>query len=561
VSAASKSVGSSLAGGTHAYGSEEDEASNGRIIAILLVIAVSFRLALLPFFEGYVLDQTSRTLSVAAWNDGPYPFLGTQIWPDGNYLLAWLGLFLGESLYWSSRWIGLLAALTNVPLIYLLTRREYGHFAGVLAGLAIALSPFHAVVSMNGPTSEPSYISAVLLGLVALQRFVATEQAKYLMFAGLAVGLATTFRFDGVLWGPLFALGASLTPSRTTTRMNLRRIATIWALIGIASSLYPALLVYSWWSKWGDPIWVFTVAQGNAEQFFANGHPRYGRIFYNLFATGFWQASAIFALGPIVAMVAFVGMLKSVIQRRSVPIIVGYVGISAWLAYATVTHAILAQWRYALILHVLLTVFVGSGLNLFRIRNRSRAMTLFAVGWAAGTLLVVAVPAYFSFNERGVITRQLSAVSPIQPYPYAGLRVLDWVEKNASVEKPAMVLPCVQGNIVLSLEGQPLKERKVLEDVMIFQPGGIGRTYTRDELIGIFKAKVAKPAYVLVARECAGVGFRDGAAPDIVIPPTNDDVPFDQQGLRFTPRNSDGNLRIYEVAPVETQSMEIRSSR
>src|SRR5215207_1769863 len=113
-----------LAGATgmHVYESVDEDASSGRTIAILLGIAVLFRLAMLPFFEGYVLDQTSRTLAVAAWTEGPYPFLGTRIWPDGNYLLAWLGLFLGESLYWSSRWIGLLAALTNVPLIYLLAR-------------------------------------------------------------------------------------------------------------------------------------------------------------------------------------------------------------------------------------------------------------------------------------------------------------------------------------------------------------------------------------------------------------------------------------------------------
>jgi len=490
-----------------------------RGLALALVAAVVVRLLFMVTFEGYVLDQTTRVLDVAHWDHGRYPFFGTRLWPDGNYLLPAVALKLMKGLtpFWSTRWLYLLVALSNIPLLHWVVLRGLGPQAAKWSAWALALSPFHILLSLNGATSEPAYVSAALLGIVAVQSFTREPRIAPLVYAGLAVGLATMFRFDAVLWGPIFAYCAWCGDDRFFPGRDQMRRWWVWPVVGIFASLYPALLVWRWWTLTGDPMWAMTVANQNSQQFFDAGrHPVWGVWPYRILVAAFWQLSSFVTLSPIVAALSFMGLAHLLRARRSLTIAVPFVLISAWLTYASFQATIIAQWRYGLILHVLLVACIYPGwLALKRVAPRFRLSTLVFAS-LLGAVSVQILASYASARPLGLISRQFFLVNLIQRSPYAGGRLVRWLSENTTPEAPALLLACAQRNIVVVLTSDQLKQTKRLVDVPLFIPDKNGLAYTKAEVARIFERLVQTASYVVADGDCAGIGYRDGAGQDLI---------------------------------------------
>lgn len=81
------------------------------------------------------------------------------------------------------------AAVLSVFVLYRLVSRRFGHAAGLLASLALALTPV-AVVDNRNNTSDSVLILFLLLGAWAVTRAVETEKFRWLFLGGVLMGLA-----------------------------------------------------------------------------------------------------------------------------------------------------------------------------------------------------------------------------------------------------------------------------------------------------------------------------------------------------------------------------------
>ena len=71
--------------------------------------------------------------------------------PQLFYLLQWLGSGFGAAQSeWGWRWISVLSGALTIPAFYSLCRRFTGRLAAGLAGLVLAVSPFHVYYSQEG---------------------------------------------------------------------------------------------------------------------------------------------------------------------------------------------------------------------------------------------------------------------------------------------------------------------------------------------------------------------------------------------------------------------------
>src|SRR6266480_2461819 len=425
-------------------------------ILVILLVAAVLRLAALVGFEGTIQDGVSRVGIAKAWIFDAIPTFGRTLWPEGNYLLPAAALLVWEVPYWSVRVLYAIVGLTNVWLVYLLGAAIYGRIAGATAGWIVALMPFHIVVSTDVAMSETPYITFILLALLAIVRYTAKPNPWFAAAAGLSLTLATTFRFDGVYWGiPLALAIAFVAFSRLTTPAAATRDLLLMSICGL---LYPVALFAQWSFLYPEPLYLINQARVTTHQFFVDGqHSRWPAWLYQSYVVAFWPVATFVILTPIVAALGWVGVFAAIRERhqKAVALVCGFVVISVWLAYAALLHDILAQWRYALVLAVVLAVFCAPGaraLSLF-LNLSLRSITLVAVAVA---LTWEGLIAYLAFVDHGVLTRQLGSLSPIRPNQFDSRAMLDWIENNLSSGSTVLVTPHVREQPYLSLYREDL---------------------------------------------------------------------------------------------------------
>src|SRR5215470_14510827 len=168
---------------------------------MIVVVATLIRGAVLLTYEGTIHDGTTRVATAANWLFQGSGFFGRTVWPEGNYLLPAAALLVWNDPYWSVRILYAVVGVSNVWLIYLLGRTLYGRSAGAIAAWIVACMPFHGQQSVEVATSEVPYLSCIVLSLLAIVRYARNPSPFLAIFGGLALTLATSFRFDGVVWG------------------------------------------------------------------------------------------------------------------------------------------------------------------------------------------------------------------------------------------------------------------------------------------------------------------------------------------------------------------------
>src|SRR5262245_58314335 len=114
------------------------------------------------------------------------------------YLLAPFQAWQDEPSYLTARLTMVLLALAGVAAAWWLGRRAYGPMAGVVAAAATAVATTHVAYSRMAVTDVP-----LTLGVTVALALMVTGRIE---LAGLAVGLATSAKYPGViLLAPLVA--------------------------------------------------------------------------------------------------------------------------------------------------------------------------------------------------------------------------------------------------------------------------------------------------------------------------------------------------------------------
>ncbi|MGH7555455.1 MAG: ArnT family glycosyltransferase [Longimicrobiales bacterium] len=200
------------------------------------------RLGLNHFDEGgYAMS--ARALALNELPEGLYPlqhFLSPPLFPS----LAGLGMKLfGANADWVVLGLSAVMGVATVPLLFLFGRRWFSREAGLAAGVLLALSDFHIVLSRIGLT-DVMFTFSLLLALWAFAEAEERQSWAFAALAGVATGLAWNVKYHGWLAGVIAA--AALAP--LVLRGDFRRAAAGLGRIALAAVI--ALLLYAPWVLW-----------------------------------------------------------------------------------------------------------------------------------------------------------------------------------------------------------------------------------------------------------------------------------------------------------------------
>src|SRR5437588_2190727 len=134
-----------------------------------------------------------------------------------------------------------LAGVLSVLLLYYLVRRHFGVVAGLLAALALAISPISVVTNRNN-TIDSTLVLVMLLGAWAVIRAAETGKLRWLLLCAVFVGLGFNIKMlEAYLVVPAYGLLYLLTaPRRIWVRIGHLALA---ALLMLSISLSWAVAV------------------------------------------------------------------------------------------------------------------------------------------------------------------------------------------------------------------------------------------------------------------------------------------------------------------------------
>jgi 4-amino-4-deoxy-L-arabinose transferase-like glycosyltransferase len=139
---------------------------------------------------------------------------------------------------WSARAVSALAGILTVTVTYLLGRRLYGHYAGLIGALLLAVMPYHVVVTRQVLLDGLMTLTATVV-LYCIVRYVETTSPQWLLAAGAAMGLSVMAKETSiVLIGGLYAFFA-LTPA---VRINVWDLLLAAGAMGCVVAAIPIVL-------------------------------------------------------------------------------------------------------------------------------------------------------------------------------------------------------------------------------------------------------------------------------------------------------------------------------
>lgn len=484
----------------------------------IVVTAALIRGALLFTYEGTIQDGVTRVGMAANWLFHGLGIFGRTSWPEGNYLLPAAALLIWNEPYWSVRILYALVGVTNVWLIYLLGRTLYGRSAGAVAAWIVACMPFHAQQSVEVATSEVPYLSCIVLSLLAIVGYARNPSPSLAAFGGLSLTIATSFRFDGVVWA--IPLGASIAAAAVRHRLPVARVARDLTLFGVCAMAFPAALFARWLQLYPDPFTLISRGKLMSQEFFVRGqHLRWPGWVYQSYTLAFWPASTFILLTPLVAALGWTGLLCAIRERRLValPVVLGIVVVCVWLGYAAFRHDILVQWRYALVVAAPLSVFCLPGAEALTRRwpaltgRRIAAATLATAAASAAAVIVLA------FVDAGTLTRQIGTLSPIRPDQFASRELLTWIRSDVGPSDPVLLTSHVLEQPYLAMHLPELERAGSVIAQSYFLPNG-DLVRTRASLTEQLLTNISRACYVVTTTSTRELGLQDGLYRELVDP-------------------------------------------
>lgn len=142
---------------------------------------------------------------------------------------------------WTARAVSAAIGVVTVGMTYVLAARLYGRRAGLLAGLFLALMPYHVVVSRQVLLDGLMTLCATVV-LYCVVRYAESGALSWLVAAGTTMGVTVLAKETSlVLLGGLYAFFA-LT---ATVRIRPRHLALAVLAMALAAAPYPVVLSLS----------------------------------------------------------------------------------------------------------------------------------------------------------------------------------------------------------------------------------------------------------------------------------------------------------------------------
>lgn len=148
------------------------------------------------------------------------------------FLLSLVFKYAGMSDLWP-RLLGVAFGLGTVYVVYLLGSLLYGHKAGLIAAVFLAVMPYHVIVTRQVLLDGPMVFFATLT-LYLLAKFAQTERGLWLYAVGVGMGLTFLAKETGVI-----LLGAIYGFLALARRIRVRIIDVIIAGIAMALTVSP----------------------------------------------------------------------------------------------------------------------------------------------------------------------------------------------------------------------------------------------------------------------------------------------------------------------------------
>jgi 4-amino-4-deoxy-L-arabinose transferase-like glycosyltransferase len=333
----------------------------------------------------------------------------------GNFItvdkppLATMVMGLSVRLFGLSSWSVLLPeallGVGSVLLLFAIVRRQFGTVAATIAGVVMAFTPV-AVLMFRYDHPDALMVFLMLLGACGVQRAIENGRNRWLVLAGVAIGLAFLTKYlQGFLVGPAFVVSYVVAANASIRR----RVAGV-----IVFSVSTLLTAGAW-------VAAVQLTPASARPFIGGstnnsvldlifGYDGLGRIFGGSAGTG--QSGTNFSgvpgllrlfnaefggqiswLLPFAIAAASIGLVVTLRTRRTDLGRAGYLLWGGWLAINALVFSYMSgivHSYYAVALAPAVAALVGAGLvELWKIRGRFRfggialaGLVLLSVAWA-----------------------------------------------------------------------------------------------------------------------------------------------------------------------------------
>jgi hypothetical protein len=385
-------------------------------------------------------DAPVRIEAAERWIAHPHLWRGfAEAFQYGPLHLTLLGLSLPLfGRFAGPKLLSLAFGLWGVWLMHRLGRRVAGPAAGLLAGLALALSPLHIQMSTTG-ASEAVFLALLLASVLLVLDARDGARPLRLLAGALLLSAASLVRYDGPLYAGLLAL---LLLWDALTALSLRLLAQTLLFAGL-SLLLPALWFVQCWRATGDPFAPLRHVNLDHAGLAAAAIRWFGPLKYRLWCLGFWPASLLLVCTPVAGLFAMLGafreLRRAVRRARALAALsdAQWLAVLAWApaAYFTLRGALRLDFRpmarFALAAGALSLPFAWPLLRDLAQRAplALRRATL-ALG-AVALLLTAPALALASYGRDGRLAEWARPLSPISSAPPGVAAAARWLRENA----------------------------------------------------------------------------------------------------------------------------------
>jgi hypothetical protein len=508
-----------------------------------LLLGIVLRLAFIWANEMDGGDWVSRTVHARNFVRGIAPIWARTPWPEGNYLLPAIPMWLGGDAYWSVRVFCALFSSLAIPLAFVVGQQFGGRRGGLLAAWTLAILPFHVYVSGNGAMTEGPFLVFVLGSIASAVRWAETpSRGGWLIASALCVVGAEAFRFDGVFVGASIGFVALFVKDERGWVIRRPRVLAAIAAFAVISLAYPIALVISWKALWGDPLYMVKYAEENTAQFFdSGGHQRWSKWLYTAYSVGFWPfIGPVFALTPLIWVASWYGVWRSRGRVATWFLVLPLVVLTLFYIRSALAHMLLNQIRYVTVLSVpLLACFWVS------VANLAPRMRRLAIGAALVSMAAIqVVPIDAAWHDRGVVSRQLAVYAVVRPKQHVARDVVQWINQHASPEQKVVFTPHASSSwLALAKNGSIPHVRRL----NIYRTSNL--VYDSTGLAAAIRDSLQSADWVVASGGANTEGVRDALVKELVQPTrTGSDSTLQWDGVHMRLAADFGAMRVYKVA-------------
>ncbi len=493
----------------------------------LFGLFVVLRIIAFSFSKNYDGDAVIRIWMGADWLRDPFFVYHANpvTWVFGplQYYLMALALSIWDNLLYSPRLVNLILGTLSIIPFYGIVRNRFGEKVGVYAALLFSFYSLHIKYSTVA-TSEVIYAFVILSAVYCFFQYERARKSIWLLATAAFINLAAMCRHETPMYAGLLVLMLLIIHRKDPFWKNLSRAAVFGALC----LLFTALWYMGDYLHQGDPLYSVHIAssdhlggiQGNIV---TRGSLR--NLLYNLL---FWPTVIFLSFSPVVAVFAFLGLMRSLVTRKSIDLALLFlIPFLVFNYQSTIGAAMTPLARLATTFSIFLLPLAASEWHRISSLLKGGKGRMFDYVVTASIVLSVTLLAVFGVEGRGYIPDKLSSVSPLSRLPYYVEEILDWTDSNVDPGDRVVIDSYgFQADVIYFYSKLPKENLKI-------------RWQNDSEILTYMK--VDKPRFVVYSP--------DGRLARLLNLTPQDSVQVRQQ-LRFALRLATLHYQIYELTEI-----------